>query len=127
MIGLEAPIITCNSLLLASGGGGGGGGGGPFEGSRGSTPDSITAATGGSGVNGGAGGSGSTPSRGAPGMAGSPGLAGNCGCQSPTSPEWRTTRGGVRCKASRCVRRADRVKVGAAERDRSVSAVERAT
>lgn len=77
MIGLEAPIITCNSLLLASGGGGGGGGGGPFEGSRGSTPDSITAATGGSGVNGGAGGSGSTPSRGAPGMAGSPGLAGN--------------------------------------------------
>ena len=51
----------------------------------------------------------------------------NCGCQSPTSPEWRTTRGGVRCKASRGVRRAGRVRVGAAGRDRSVSARDRAT
>jgi hypothetical protein len=42
-----------------------------------------------------------------------------CGCQSPTSPEWRTTRGGVRCKASRGARRAGRVRVGAAERGRS--------
>lgn len=77
MIGFEAPIITCNSLLLAAGGGGGGGGGGPFEGDNGSTPDSITPATGGGGISGGQGGSGSTPSRGAPGMAGSPGLSGN--------------------------------------------------
>lgn len=77
MIGFEAPIITCNSLLLVAGGGGGGGGGGPFEGNNGSTPNSITPAAGGAGVTGGFGGSGSTPSRGAPGMAGSPGLAGN--------------------------------------------------
>jgi hypothetical protein len=77
MIGFEAPIITCNSLLLAAGGGGGGGGGGPFEGNSGSTPNSLTPATGGAGITGGFGGSGSTPSRGAPGMAGSPGLAGN--------------------------------------------------
>jgi hypothetical protein len=75
MIGFEAPIITCSSLLLAAGGGGGGGSSGPFEGHNGSTPDSITPAAGGGGVNGGQGGSGSTPSRGAPGMAGSPGLA----------------------------------------------------
>jgi hypothetical protein len=27
-------------------------------------------------------------------------LGRRCGCQSPTSPEWRTTGGGVRCKAS---------------------------
>lgn len=77
MIGFEAPIITCNSLLLAAGGGGGGGSSGPFEGHNGSTPDSITPAAGGGGVSGGQGGSGSTPSRGSPGMAGSPGLAGN--------------------------------------------------
>lgn len=36
-------------------------------------------------------------------------------------------RGGVRCKASRGVRRAVRVRVGGAERDRSVSALDRAT
>jgi hypothetical protein len=56
-----------------------------------------------------------------------PAADGSCGCQSPTSPEWRTTRGGVRCKASRGARRAGRVRVGAAERDRIAPAVDRAT
>ncbi len=46
MIGFDAPLITCNSLLLASGGGGGGGGSGPDDnpGGDGSDPSTTSAA-----------------------------------------------------------------------------------
>jgi hypothetical protein len=68
MIGFDAPMITCNSLLLASGAGGGGGGGsGGGDTTGGTAPD--PAATGAS--NGGAGFNGNNTFGGAGGM-GSP-------------------------------------------------------
>ena len=73
MIGFEAPMITCSSLLLASGGGGGGGSTGAFEGGNGQDPATTDPALGGLGANGGTGGNGSMAARAAPGLAGGPG------------------------------------------------------
>jgi hypothetical protein len=72
MIGFEAPLITCDSLLLASGGGGGGGSANVIEGLDGEAPMSTAAARGGVGARGGYGGDGSAASVGARGMAGTP-------------------------------------------------------
>lgn len=80
MIGLEAPTIMCNSLLLASGGGGGGGSSGITPGGDGHDPATIDAALGGTGPNNAAGGDGSSSSsRTAPGAPGHQGDSGGQG------------------------------------------------
>lgn len=73
MIGFEAPMLTCSSMLLASGGGGGGGSAPAIEGFDGQDPATTDAALGGLGANGGTGGNGSISARAAPGLAGGPG------------------------------------------------------
>jgi hypothetical protein len=79
MIGFDAPVVSCNNLLLASGGAGGEASGAGF-GQPGADPTTTSAAAGGRGnANGGDGGAGSSASVAAAGSAGVDGLVGAYG------------------------------------------------